>query len=96
MNMNDVLRFDELHLRRSKGEKFDAATEIEYGVLLERVVPGKDGQSEFPLGDTKLVADWKKAERQRACAEEIFKEIKKQAIAHGPELLALLKALLSR
>lgn len=94
--MTDVLRFDDLHLRRSKGEKFDAATEAEYGVLYERVVAGKDGQSEFPLGDTQLVADWKKLERQRACAEEILKEAARQAVIHGPEVLALLRALLAR
>lgn len=48
--MTDVYRFDRLHYQKSR----TPLEEEEYQVLLERVVLGKDGLSEFPTGKTEM------------------------------------------
>lgn len=67
MNATDVARFDDLHQRR---ERLSLPEQEEYLVLLERVVKGKDGLSEFPTEPTEVT---KKMERElaalQACSE---------------------------
>lgn len=50
MNAADVTRFDRLHFQKDR----TPLEEEEYQVLLERVVLGKDGKSEFPTGRTEM------------------------------------------
>lgn len=92
MNAADVKRFDELHTRKRNGEVLDHPTEVEYQVLLERVVLGKDGKSEFPTEPTEIMAALQRKQFCEAKAREIFAEV----VKYGPEVIAALIRMLAK
>jgi uncharacterized NAD-dependent epimerase/dehydratase family protein len=92
VNAQDVERFDFLHSQKKAGIVLDHPTEVEFQVLLERVVLGKDGKSEFPTTDTEIVA----VMRRKGYCDDIAAKLFQEALKHGPEVLAALARLLAR
>jgi hypothetical protein len=92
MNAQDVERFDFLHSQKKAGIVLDHATEVEFQVLLERVVLGKDGKSEFPTSDTEILA----AMKRKAFCDDIAAKLFQEALKHGPEVIAALARMIAR
>lgn len=79
MNLKDMIRFDSL---RYKATPRTVPEEVEYQALLERVVLGADGKSEFDTslteGEKKNIADMNKQMHDELCskiAQRFFKDL---------------------
>ena len=69
MNAADVARFDELHTKRQLSG-LHPDSEVEYQALLERVILGKDGKSEFDTAADSTGIFAQQA-RELACKEAV-------------------------
>lgn len=95
MNMTDIVRFDRLHYQKDRTE----VEEAEYRVLLERVILGEDGKSEFDTAHDST-GEFGRLARKMACEEKV-KQLVAEVMKFGVEvgkgvLLGLAAALVKK
>lgn len=81
MTLQEMVRFDTLRYQQER----TIPEQVEYEKLLERVVKGKDGKSEFPTDYTWAELEMRDAMQQQLC-DNMVNRIKADLCVYGPRV----------